>query len=83
MTDEVLQIVIPAVAGIAGIGITKAYEAYQKKNDKSSKARALDEMYDTLEKMYSEDLKLQKILNSLAKENEDLKRTIENFEDAN
>lgn len=83
MTDEILQVVIPAIAGVAGIGLTKAYEVYQRKTDKLSKAKALDEMYDLMEKMYSEDLELQKKFNLLAKENEQLKLIIEDFKDAN
>jgi len=77
MTDEILNIILPAATGTAGVLLTKAYDKYLKSKDKRSKVNALSEMYNTLENLYSEDLQLQKKLNTLAKENENLKNIIE------
>ena len=80
MSEETVQIILYAVTGTAGVLLTKGYDAYQKKRNKSDKADALQSMYAILEEVYSQDLELQKKLNAIAKENEDLKVLINELE---
>jgi len=81
MNEEIILTILPVVTGAAGVLLTKAYDKYSKSKDPSNKAQTLKQMYDTLEEVYAQDIDLQKRLNLLAKENEQLKQLIQQLKD--
>jgi hypothetical protein len=73
MNDEVLRGIELVIALSGGAGAKALVDLYKRKKDKGEKAEVLDKLYTTLEEMYSKDMELQKEINRLAVENDNLK----------